>query len=137
MANPKPTNWVKHRATCGVGEIFAALATIVDRDVAEFNDLSASKRSHRTFSFELQQDGERTYVRVEDDGPPDQKRAVNFEMFSRGIYMNGAGKSVMGEVKWDLAHRRCRLHIDDQACELWEVSQRMLEPLFFPSPGSS
>ena len=124
MENIQPPHWVKKRAECSLDLIYAALCQLVERDVEEMNALPESQRQSRTFRLEKNTDGDYPILRVL---PSEGDSSVFFQRKRDVIYING--KTVC--VRWDNEIGSCRLALDDEQLEVWQVSQRALEPLFF------
>lgn len=122
----EPPNWVLGRAECTLAMTFEALTQIVERDVNEANKAIEG----RTFEFEQCTEGMRPFVRVSEKGTD---KAIDISITNtNAIRVSGAGVKPGFYVRprWD--GKRCRLYVrDDDPQELWQISQVVLENLFF------
>ena len=125
MDHLSPPRWVLERAKCDVDLIFEALSQVVRRDVEDANTLPGS----RTFRVTENGDGVHPLLRVSDEGDPDSR--VTFELTSAFISIHLPGElPVIVMPQWDAGVGKCRLYVNDQAYEVWQISQRVLMGLF-------
>ena len=136
--NPNgPPSWVAGRADCRLDFKFEALREIVERDVEEFNGLPQEKRGQKVFKFIPGDEGVHPWFIVEGVGAPGKIKFKLFEDFilvTHGFVPHEESESRIRPA-WNAVKRECRLLADDdkQTYEVWEISQRVLEDLFFPS----
>lgn len=132
-----PPNWVVERAKCNLDLTFEALAEVVKRDVDEMNQLSPKRRRNYEFSFEQNGEGVTPRLRVirYPEGEPDADGAlyVTFEKSTSAIRIVQApdGTAFLASPTWVESTSSCRLQIDGEGFQVWEISQRFLGPLFF------
>ena len=136
MKHTPPPEWVTGRANCRADLKFEALWQIVERDVAEFNNLPEEKRPDgRLFDFIENGEGVTPVLHVEQRGAgnPGSRRSVSFGLTNGSIRIKGVGSDFTVTPKWAARERECRCYIDGkhQPTELWDVSRLALEPLFF------
>ena len=137
MIDTRPApNWVADRAKCSLDLIFEALAEIVERDVAEMNKLSPKRRRGFAFRYERNGEGTRERLRVSrfpETDPDDSGLHVIFEKSVHVIliYQAPDGAPLIARPQWVETQSTCRLLVDDSHFKVWELSQRVLGPLFF------
>ena len=131
-----PPNWVAERAKCNLDLTFAALYDVVKRDVDEMNKLSDKQR--RGYSFSLEQNGEGTNPRIrvrrfpENDPDSNESIDVTFEKSIRAIRIDRPpNTTALAFPCWHEKTTSCHLKINGRNYKLWELSQWVLEPLFF------
>ena len=132
----QPPNWVAERAKCRVDLLFEALCQVVERDVAEVNKLPSNLRGGFTFSVERNDDGMNSLLRVyrstEGDSASTAQAVATFTQLGTGIHVLIAGKEAfMALPEWVDQPRSCLLSIDGTRYQVWELSQRILGPVFF------
>lgn len=126
---PTSFDWVAARAKCSLGAVFAALAEVIDSDVKNANALPLRSG----VSFMIERPVNRKVIVSRQDGP-DFVAGVVFELTQQGIAVRvaDARQVVLFTAKPSmLADGRCLLEVDGQSLELWQVSQKALESLFF------
>ena len=137
--NQEPPNWVAERAKCNLELIFEAFCQVLDRDVNEVNALPERQRRGRRFQLDVNVDGTRPIAEVREvcsTSNPDTHSA--FATFQRGdaaitIQASSLAHTVHARVRWDERTRACKLYVQDDKYEVWELSQWVLGPLFFPN----
>ena len=128
MSDDAPLNWVRGRALSDAREVFKELASIVERDVKEANSWIAD----RSFDYEmdLQCDPPFILVRENNTEPVRQVRieiGIHDQIIVREDRIRFATKPT-----WDGKKRRIPVDRDNPDVELWEISQKSLQKLFFP-----
>ena len=127
-----PPNWVRLRADCNLELTFEALLQIVKRDVDEANKL---KLNDREFSFHVDENGITPIAQVTQAKPLTSARSpfVRFELETHLIRAIGTGVRFYVRAEWNEEQAACKLYVDDQneAYELWEISQKALIRMFF------
>ena len=148
-------NWVEKRVQCRMKNIFAELANIVQRDVEEMNkqvdrvakgEIPGREMCLCPFVLDQEQPSEIVLVRANTAHYSYQNLGVAFEFDpSKGSIRAEAAKSERGEVHWEELftietlqwHTKQQTYlpcIDGEPYQIWEVSQKALEPLFFLVP---
>ena len=127
-----PPNWVKARADCNLELSFQALREVAERDVSIANGIDSITRNR--FAFFLQNE-EGSHIptfcvdRREGNRPVDK---VLFKMYPQEITVhNSQGAKFCVTAVWDERNCRCNLLIDDDSYEIWQISRKALEPIFF------
>ena len=133
-------NWVKARAECNLELTFEALFGIVERDVNEANDIDAFV----SYRLEIQRGVFDPMISVTREDNGSFSGRVIFTQMAHEIRVcrespMSAGKENLFSVtaQWEEDNHRCRLFVDGSTLEVWELSRKALEPMFFPGQGSS
>src|SRR5262245_26445116 len=126
---PKTLNWVKARAECSMAHLFMLLCETVDSDVkvAQSYDSLGQLFTNRPNESKL------IVGKKSRDGMP--LGGVVFEMTRTTITAwkstnQGPQELFTAAPSFDAAGA-CRLRIGNETLELWQVSRRALEELFF------
>ena len=137
--NQEPPNWVAERAKCNLELIFEALCQVLDRDVGAMNAVPERQRLGRQFQLEVNADGTRPIAQVTQvhstDSLVTQKVYARFESGETAISIQASSlsQSVLARVRWDEQARACKLYIGKDRYEVWELSEWVLGPMFFPN----
>jgi hypothetical protein len=128
---PKTLDWVKARAECSLEHLFMLLREVVDSDVKA---MQARKADHRR-DFSLGDPNQSKFVVSKAAEGEQPFRGVIFERASQGIRVMSATRTGFEEMfvakpSLDVAGS-CRLEVGGQPLELWQVSRKALEDLFF------
>jgi hypothetical protein len=127
MDVPETQDWVSCRAKCSLPSMFALLSEVIDSDVKAAN---ANKLGD--FRVSTPTDFKRVVIR-EGESP----RGVVFELTRTEITVRDTSPSGPAKHPTFFAAAtlgvdgKCRLSIDGASMELWQISKRALEPLFF------
>ena len=127
-----PPNWVAERAKCRVDILFEALCQVVERDVAEYNKLPARLPDGCTYSTESTVEGTMPILRVYHitDGKTDA--VASFVQLEQGINVWVVEKGwLLAFPEWVEQTRSCLLSFGGNRYKVWELSQKVLGPLFF------
>jgi len=134
---PKNFNWVKARSECSLLALFTHLAEVVASDIEAVKSLP---NSDETFTIN-RPDNKIVVVKTWDVRVP-QARSVVFELTTMGISassveMRGQSQQLFLAKPSFLASGECKLQIDGESepLELWQVSRKALEGLFFSRRG--
>ena len=132
METPRSFDWVKARSNCTPAMLFEHLSEVVQANTTSYENNMAARTERR---FEFRQENGRFWVSGSRAGEP--FAGVSFQRCANDIKVK---KGKQGEmltpyftVKPFIMDGCCKLKIDNepQALELWQVSQRALEDLFF------
>ena len=95
------------------------------------NKLPEWQLQGRKFRFEFNADGTRPMAQVTDT----QQAYAKFERGDAAITIQSSTltRSFLVRVRWDEGVRSCKLYVDDNRFEVWELSQWVLGPIFFPN----
>ena len=135
----EPPHWVVERAKCNLEMIFEALCQVLERDVNELNELPERQRHGRRFLLAVNMDGPRPIAQVkqehESNNPDGQQVYARFERGDAAISIQASSLSHAehARVRWDEGARSCKLYVGDIKYEVWELSQWVLGPMFFPN----
>ena len=127
---PSSFKWVEARSNCTTGLHFNFLAEQVESDVEDMNRLTKAGNTVWMFS---RQNG-KIIVQRSVDGFADC--SVVFTHSEANIAVkrsdrNGNATALFQAIPNLLGDRRCTLEIDTAPVEIWQVSRRALERLFF------
>ncbi len=118
-------NWVEARGNCTIATTFQALRERVQSDVHAFNSLEEADREC-VFGDEGR-GRDAFWVRRTGGG------TVRFQANHRRIVVAGCAEDDAFSVtlQWDDDANTCRLLVDDESLELWQISRKALSPFFF------
>ena len=140
LHHQEPPHWVEERAKCNLELIFAALCQVLEHDVNEVNALPERQRYGQSFLFEVNVDGTMPMAQVnkehETSNPDSQKAYATFRRSDRTITIQASSlpnNVVRAHVRWNAGARSCKLYLDETPYEVWELSQKVLGPMFFPN----
>jgi hypothetical protein len=129
MEVPKTLDWVAARAACSVDTLFEMLAQVIESDVEAIRKVIDTRTV-----FRLNRPASNKVVVVRDD--PSFTYTVTFTHDGSSINVTTrtrereADPVFMAKPRFDQAGV-CRLELDGQPMELWQVSRKALEGLFF------
>jgi hypothetical protein len=127
---PKTLDWVKARTECSIERLFLLLIEVLRADV---QSIQARSQGSTKYTLDVPTDSSAAVIKEEDMGGIRDRDGVVFRRTTSGIVARTAKNEVLFTAKPSLAiNGDCRLEIDGQPLELWQVSRRALEPLFFP-----
>ena len=125
---PKTFDWVRARAECSLQHVFLILREVIDADVKSMQALSKGP----AFKLDTPTDTKLVVVKEYQSG---EAQSVVLERMSNRIEVRaGYQQMPMFTAVPSLdASGSCRLHIkgDTEPSELWQVSRKALEDLFF------
>ena len=132
----QPPNWVAERAECKIDLLYDALCQVVERDVAEANKLPPDLRGGFTYSVERTDEGTMPLLRVyrSREGKPagPAQPVATFSQSQASIHVTAAGTGGFpARPEWVDQTSSCFLSIGGTPYKVWELSQRVLGPLFF------
>jgi hypothetical protein len=128
---PKSFNWVKARSECSLREVFLCLAEVIESDVKAFNELP---NVDAKISVNRATDEKIVVVKTWKHGGV--ARNIVFDLTDKGIAAKSGGAN---EKRLFLARPsllqsgECKLEVEgiSEPLELWQVSRKGLEELFF------
>ena len=137
----EPPNWVKARADCNIDLTFEALFGLVQRDAKQANGIDTLTEGRFKYSVQKEYGGAVPMFSVARQMNGSPVATVRFEMLPLELRVSRTrgrnrddGFSVTP--RWNESECKCDLFIGDEPHELWQVSQKALEPLFFRSESS-
>ena len=127
-----PPNWVKARADCNLELSFKALYDLAKRDVDEANGISSITQNRYSFVIQKEEGSHipRFSVSRNTDGRPVGKVIFEMQRARLSVYIPSTdGFSVNAE--WDDENCNCKLLIDNEPHEPWQIVRKALEPIIF------
>jgi hypothetical protein len=130
---PENLNWVKVRAACSIGAMFKALELGAHEDVAEVTLLIKPQdniafsvvANHRRFSV-IREDGATAGT------PVPVTREVNFVLEGKAIVISDGNGRLQLKATITLNNEgQCKLVVENNEVEQWQVRRMALEKLFF------
>jgi len=118
-------DWVTARSVCSLNRVFQTLYEVIDSDVKTANGLRLQGVGfHASFQHKKV-----VVTREEND---DAVRAVVFELTPVSIVVREGKSKELFSAKPRLSDTgECMLEVDGQLYQLWQISQKALEDLFF------
>lgn len=132
---PETWDWVQHRAKCSIREMFMLLIERIESDVAEVGKLNPGESVQ--FSLKRVADTKAVVVRRDSEAGYITHRAVIFEIRGGELVVakrepDRAEQDMFTAAPMFGADGRCRFQVvGGSALELWQVSHRALDGLFF------
>ena len=121
-------DWVRARAACSLDVLFQQLRVAADRDVDSMN--AVLKAADRTIVCELAEVGDRFLVTISGNAFP--MRIAEFARTETSIAVSvEKGKKKFVAVPTLNPDGVCKLTVNNQELELWQVCRMALEDLFF------
>lgn len=129
---PKTFNWVEARAKCSLEQLFIALREVVESDTKEMDRRLIGYRGG-TASMTMATDTKFIVVKQRDAGGIMVSESVVFERTASGIAVKDgpSQRQILVATHSFTVAGECKLFVDDQPLELWQVSRKALEALFF------
>ena len=131
-------NWVKARADCDLEVAFAALYSEAKRDVDDANNIKALTKDDFSFSATMNEGSKDRIFLVRRNMGNSPVKTVLFQRSHDHIRVCGPGTDeFFVKMQWDNIQCRCEIFIEEESQEkmeineIWEISKRFLEPLFF------
>lgn len=135
MLDREQPKWVTKRANCRIEVIFEALSQVVERDVAEFNELPCEQRDNRTAFVSQYRAGTAPTLRVSVIDQDENEKTLTFSQHSALIKVRSRTTLDFDfRLVWDRHNRSYRLAMigSDDRYEVWELSQFALSIVLFP-----
>lgn len=135
---PTTLDWVTERARCSPQRLFVLLAEVIDSDVKAVRD--RKPQPNVEFTYARVNDSKVIVAKQEDWGKGIVNTTANvvFELTQTGIVVRRITAGSAGSEKQLFEARpalgvagTCRLEVNGQPLELWQVSRKALEDLFF------
>lgn len=127
-SNKSKFNWVTERSNCSLPKVFQTLRAQVEDDVKTRNDL---RPANSPYEFSVEVNGtDFSVVLVAGD----VRSSVVFALSEHGIFVRSGEGNPMFEIALNFtAEGGCKLVVDGQPCEFWQVRRMALEELLFPN----
>jgi hypothetical protein len=123
---PLELNWVKARAECSLVRVFKALELAVKEDVDAINSLL---KPGSGMSFAVANYGKRFSAVCEVNHYP--SNSVDFILEEDGIQIGESGNIKFRATLTLTNSGRCKLKVNGEELEQWQVRRKALEDLFF------
>jgi hypothetical protein len=121
-------DWVTERSSCSLQKVFKELRLQVEEDVKTRNAL---RPSNSPYEFSVAGNGGDFTVLLK---AKDARRSVVFSLAEHAILVRDDTRGEMFKVTLTFnAEGDCRLHVNDEERDLWQVRRMALEDLLFQS----
>jgi hypothetical protein len=119
-------DWVKERSSCSLPKVFQELRAEVEEDVRTRNGL---RPNNAPYEFSVEVSGQEFTVILE---AGELRRTVVFSLADHAILIRGDQSDLKLDVKLNFtAKGECKLNIDGEEHEFWQVRRMALEDLLF------
>jgi hypothetical protein len=119
-------DWVTERSACSLPQVFKTLRLQVEEDVKTRNGM---RPNNSPYEFSVSEDVGEFTARLEGK---DMRRSVVFSLAEHAIQVRDDKGNQMFEVTVTFNDAgECRLHVDEQEREFWQVRRLALEELLF------
>jgi hypothetical protein len=119
-------DWVTERSSCSLPKVFKTLRLQVEEDVKSRNAL---RPNNSPYEFSLVENAGDFTVRLESK---DLRQSVIFSLSEHAISVRDDKSNPMFDVTLTFTDEgKCRLNVNSQQRELWQVRRMALEELFF------
>lgn len=124
--NPPKFDWVTERSSCSLPKVFKTLRVQVEEDVKSRNAL---RPNNSPYEFSIAEKAGDFTVRLESK---DLRQSVIFSLSEHAISIRGDKGNPSFTVTLTFTDEgKCRLNVNNQQRELWQVRRMALEELFF------
>jgi hypothetical protein len=124
--NPPKFNWVNERSSCALPKVFKALTLQVEEDVRTRNSL---RPNNSPYEFSVVEHGGEFTVLLE---AKDVRRSVIFSLAEHAILVRDDNGNPMFDVTATFSDEGdCRLKVNGEERDLWQVRRMALEELLF------
>lgn len=119
-------DWVTERSSCTLPKVFTMLRMQVEDDV---NIRNAQRLKNSSYRFLVKEDVGELTVLLEAEGV---NQSVIFKLADHAILVHGGDGSSMFEVTLAFDDQgKCRLSVNNEQRDFWQVRRMALEGLFF------
>jgi hypothetical protein len=119
-------DWVTKRSECSLPKVFASLRSQVEKDVKTRNSL---RPKFSRYEFSMKDDTGKFFVLLKAD---EVTKSVTFSLGEHAIAVSGDQNEIVFEVTLAFDDSgKCRLIVNAQECEFWQVRRMALEDLMF------
>lgn len=119
-------DWVTERSSCSLPKVFKELSSQVQEDIKVRNGL---RPANSPYEFSMTENVGEFTVLFRSEG---MGRSVIFTLAEHGILVRDDQGNPMFEVTLTFTDEgKCRLNVNEQERELWQVRRMALEGLFF------
>ncbi len=119
-------DWVTERSSCSLPKVFKTLRLQVEEDVKSRNAL---RPDNSPYEFSLAENAGDFTVRLE---AKDLRQSVIFSLSEHAISVRDDKSNPMFDVTLTFTDEgKCKLNVNNQPRELWQIRRMALEELFF------
>jgi hypothetical protein len=124
--NKSKVDWVTERSSCSLPKVFTALRLQVEEDVKTRNAL---RPNNSPYEFSVAEHGDDFTILLK---AKDVRKSVTFSLTEHGIFVRDDKGSPMFEVTLTFNDEgKCKLHVNDEERDFWQVRRMALEELLF------
>jgi hypothetical protein len=124
--DPAKFDWVTERSSCSLPKVFKTLRLQVEEDVKSRNAL---RPDNSPYEFSLAENAGDFTVRLE---AKDLRQSVTFSLAEHAISVrDDKGNPIFDVTLTFTDEGKCRLNVNNQPREFWQVRRMALEELFF------
>lgn len=124
--DPPQFDWITQRSACSLPKVFATLRSQIEQDVKTRNSL---RPNYSPYEFSLAEDTAKITVRLE---AKDLQKSVIFGLGENGISVSDDQGNKMFDVTLTFDDAgRCRLNVNGEERDFWQVRRMALEDLMF------
>ena len=119
-------DWVTERSSCSLPKVFRDLRLQVEADVKTRNDL---RPANSPYDFSVKENGDDFAVLLK---TTDAHKSVTFRLAEHAILVCDDKGDQMFEITLTFNDQgKCRLHVNKEERELWQVRRMALEDILF------
>lgn len=123
---PPEFDWITGRSSCALPKVFSTLRSQIERDIETRNGL---RPNNSPYKFSLAEDIDKITVRLESE---ELNKAVVFLLADHAISVHDDQGTRMFDVTLTFDDRgRCRLSVNGEERDFWQVRRMALEDLMF------
>ena len=123
---PPQFDWINQRSNCSLPRVFATLRSQIEQDVKTRNSL---RPSFAPYEFSLSEDTAEIVVRLQ---AKDLQKSVVFSLGEHAICVRDDEGNRMFDVTLTFDDAgRCKLNVNGQERDFWQVRRMALEDLMF------
>ena len=123
-------DWIKQRSDCSLPKVFATLRAQIEQDVHTRNSL---RPKTAPYEFSMTENLNEITVRLQSDGPQSElQKSVIFDLGDHAISVRDDAGNRLFEVNLAFDDTgKCRLNINGEERDFWQVRRMALEDLMF------
>jgi hypothetical protein len=119
-------DWVAERSACSLPKVFQQLRGEIEEDIRTRN---GQRPQNSPYEFSVTENGAEFTVILQAE---ELERSVIFSLAEHAILVRGEQSDLKFDVKLNFTERgECKLNVDGQEYEFWQVRRLALEDLLF------
>ena len=123
---PAEFDWIKQRSECSLPRVFAALRSQIEQDV---NTRNLLRPKAAPYEFSISDDIDKITVRLQS---AELQKSVSFGLEKHAICVRDDGGNQAFEITLMFDEEgKCRLNVNGETREFWQVRRMALEDLMF------